>query len=93
MRRPAMVVSGGAVGSNDVPLFWALMITNARRAPWPGDVAVPDHLAAGLNIPCKVRTAKISTLEARSAELVGRLPNATIADVMARVSATVGATA
>lgn len=93
MRRPAMVVSSAVTGPHDLPLFWALMITNARRAEWPGDVPVPDFLAAGLNIPCKVRTAKISTLEARTAERVGRLPEATIADVMARVIATIGARA
>ena len=82
MRRPAMLLSQGLVGSPRAPLFCALMITNARRPDWPGDVLIPDHAEVGLNIACKVRTAKVETVEVRFAERVGRLPEQTLADVL-----------
>lgn len=70
--RPALVVAlrdGGPVGH----LIWALMITNAARPSWPGDIDIPDARRHGLLIPSKVRTAKISTVAADSVSLIGRL--------------------
>ena len=39
--RPALVVSSRPIGLAD-SLIWCLMITNARRAAWPGDIEIPD---------------------------------------------------
>ena len=89
MRRPAVVVSDGLVGSAAIPLAWALMITNAKRAPWPGDLLISDHVAVGLNIPCKVRTARVETIDAQAAEHVGRLPGDML-EVRRHVRATIG---
>jgi mRNA interferase MazF len=69
--RPALIVATGLGPAGT--LCWALMITNARRQSWPGDVAIGDHAAVGLPIPSKVRTAKIATLESRDAHWLGRL--------------------
>ncbi len=90
MRRPAMMLFQGLVGSPRVPLFCALMITNARRPDWPGDILIPDHVAVGLNISCKVRTAKVETVEARFAEHVGRLREQTLARVLDHARAALG---
>lgn len=85
-----MVFSDGLVGSPRVQLFWALMITNARRPAWPGDVPIQDYLAVGLNIPCKVRAAKVETVEVQFAERVGRLPEATLVAVLEHARAILG---
>lgn len=72
-QRPALVISNG-VGPEGA-LFWALMITAAENAPWPGDVKIgnsPD--VTGLPIPSIVRTAKVATVEAAVASQIGRLP-------------------
>lgn len=69
--RPALIVAAG-LGAQGA-LCWALMITNAKRPEWPGDVSISDHEAIGLPIPSKVRTAKIATLEGRNAHRLGRL--------------------
>jgi mRNA-degrading endonuclease toxin of MazEF toxin-antitoxin module len=37
--RPALVVSGKMVGPED-GLLWAMMITNALRPDWPGDLMI-----------------------------------------------------
>jgi mRNA interferase MazF len=55
-------------------LLWLLMITSAENRGWPGDVAVSDLQAAGLPAPSIIRPAKIATVEARDAELLGILP-------------------
>jgi hypothetical protein len=54
-------------------VLWVLMITSAERAAWPGDVAVSDLAEAGLPVSCFVRTEKIATVDARFAEVAGRL--------------------
>lgn len=85
--RPALVVSHRPTGPDGL-LVWALMITNAARARWPGDIPVPDHAAAGLPVPSVIRTAKIATIEARVAEPAGTLPHAMMAAVNAALAAT-----
>jgi mRNA interferase MazF len=51
-----------------------MMITNALRASWPGDLVIEDHATAGLLIPSKVRTAKLATIDTAQASPLGRLP-------------------
>lgn len=70
--RPALVLTREPIGLEGL-LIWLAMITNAKRKPWPGDVEILGHAAAGLPIPSVVRTAKIATLEAASADRIGRL--------------------
>jgi mRNA interferase MazF len=73
-RRPALVVSHGAVGEVD-SLLWVVMITSAANRPWAGDVSLADEYQdVGLPIPSVVRPAKIATIEARHADRIGRLP-------------------
>jgi mRNA interferase MazF len=74
--RPALVISREPLGPDGL-LAWALMITNAGREFWPGDVVIPNAEAHGLLIPSKVRTAKVSPIEAARASLLGRLDNET----------------
>lgn len=70
--RPALVVA--APGTERIgPLLWVLMITSAANRGWPGDVPIEDLVAAGLPTPSLVRTAKIATIEAGSAEPLGSL--------------------
>ena len=83
--RPALVLTREPVGPGGL-LIWVVMITNARRKPWPGDVAIEDHEAAGLPVPSVIRTAKIATLEAASATRIGRLSGDQIVAVREHVS-------
>jgi mRNA interferase MazF len=82
--RPALVVASN-IGPDGM-LLWAAMITNAEREGWPGDVAIADHTALSLPIPSKVRTAKIATLQAGDATLLGKLPDATFDAVKAQIN-------
>ena len=82
--RPALVISNGAIG-DDKSLVWVTMITSAENRRWPGDHLIMDLAKAGLPIPSVVRTAKVTTVEARDAEPVGQLDDALIAEVMATV--------
>jgi mRNA interferase MazF len=85
--RPAVVLSEGAVGAG---LFWAAMITSAENEAWPGDYAIDDLTNAGLPIPSVVRTAKIATLEAKSAQTVGRVDELLMRRILAAVLANLG---
>jgi len=81
-RRPALVVSDGAIGNG--MFLWVLMITSEGNRPWPGDVSLGDKYSdASLPAPSRVRTLKIATIEASSAEAIGRLD----ADSMSHVRA------
>lgn len=72
-RRPALVVAApDPMGARE--LLWVLMVTSAAHRGWPGDVVVSDFRAAGLPAASIVRSAKIATIEARDAELIGHLP-------------------
>jgi mRNA interferase MazF len=75
--RPALVVTHRPIGPEDM-LIWVLMITNARRKRWPGDIRVEDHETAGLPIPSVVRTAKLATLETAGADKIGRVAEGTL---------------
>jgi mRNA interferase MazF len=70
--RPALIVSNSPLGSDGM-LVWALMITNAARQDWPGDIMIDDYVAAGLNHPSKIRTAKLATLDAKTANKLGSI--------------------
>jgi mRNA interferase MazF len=87
--RPALVVSNGPVGANDA-LLWVVMITSADNRPWAGDCPIAAFAEAGLPIPSVVRPAKITTIEARDAERVGRLDAALTAQVMRTIGACLG---
>lgn len=79
--RPALVIARRPT-DGDLVLLWALMITNAIRPGWDGDVMIEDWRSVGLIIPSKVRTAKISSTEERSATSLGKLDAETWRAVM-----------
>ena len=72
-RRPGLVVAiPDAAGAPD--LLWVLMVTSAANGGWPEDVLISDLKQAGLPAASVVRTAKIATIKAQDAELIGSLP-------------------
>jgi mRNA interferase MazF len=87
--RPALVVSDGPVG-DDHTLLWVAMITSATHRPWPGDHPIEAFAEAGLPIPSVVRSAKITTIEARNADGVGRLDSDVLSRVMTTIATTLG---
>lgn len=81
-RRPAVVLSI-PIGPPDSPHYLLGMITSARNAPWPLDVALQDLTSAGLPAPSVARMklftldqqlilAKIGTLAADDQKTVAR---------------------
>jgi len=70
--RPALVIVAGDIQRLH-GLVWVLMITSAGNKGWPGDVEITDTIAAGLGVPSVVRSAKVMTVEAKTAELLGAL--------------------
>ena len=82
--RPALILASG-LGA-DAELCWALMITNAERPVWLGDVPIADHEACHLPIPSKIRTEKIATLATARVNLLGRLDAETMKRVRAAVA-------
>ena len=82
--RPALVISSQPVGPNGL-LLWALMITNAERPQWPGDIMIPNAEQLGLLIPSKIRTAKIAPVETSKASLIGTLDARTLQQVRRQV--------
>jgi mRNA interferase MazF len=88
-RRPALVVSDGAVGSG--MLLWVLMITSEGNRPWPGDVSLGEGFpGAGLPAPSMVRTLKIATIEATAAERIGSITPSLLATVRSEVGRVLG---
>ena len=61
-RRPAVVVSVSGLEA-DLGLLWLAMVTSAPGALRMGDARVTDLAAAGLAVPCRVRAAKLATLD------------------------------
>lgn len=61
-RRPAVVVSAPRVEA-DHGLLWLAMVTSAPGASRLGDAAITDLAASGLTVPCRVRGAKLATLD------------------------------
>lgn len=70
--RPALVIAHHA-HSGLPALLWVLMITSASHRSWFGDVAISDMKGAGLSVASIVRSAKVATIEAADAALIGRL--------------------
>ena len=87
--RPAVVI--GSRDSVVGPLLWTLMVTNALRPSWSGDVPILDAERKGLLVPCKVRTSKVVTVMASRAERLGRLDGQTLSGVREQVRAAVAA--
>ena len=84
--RPALLLA--AIGPAAAPfVLWVLMITSAQGRPWPQDVAIPDHLAAGLPAPSVIRCAKIATIDATRAEVKGHVSPDGLAQVRQTVAA------
>lgn len=71
-RRPALVVSHAALQSEH-DLLWVLMITSADNRGWQGDVEIADLKLAGLPVTSVIRTAKIATIDASHAQLLGKV--------------------
>lgn len=88
--RPALVVSTGGIGEN-AGLLWVVMITSADNRPWPGDVAFDGaEPEAGLPAPSVIRPCKIATIEARHAQLLGRIAPARLERVTLTVRSHLG---
>jgi mRNA interferase MazF len=72
--RPALVI-GAFAPAPQIDLLWVLMITSSANKGWQGDVSLEARFAeCGLEVPCVVRTAKVSTVEAGRARKSGELP-------------------
>jgi mRNA interferase MazF len=87
--RPALVIVAGELLKCH-GLLWVVMITSARHRGWPGDIEVQDLMTTGLGVPSIVRTAKIMTVEAENAELIGGLLGPQRREVSAQVFANMG---
>jgi mRNA interferase MazF len=88
-RRPAVVVSGEAVGR--AGFVWIVMVTSARNAPMAGDWPILDLAAAGLAVPSVVRPVKIACIEpSRILRAIGALPAAATDELCARLRALIG---
>ena len=89
-RRPAVVVSGGAL-EDQAGVLWLAMITSTTRPLALGDAPVADLTAAGLKVPCRVRAAKLATLDLnRVLRRSGRLAPADAAAVRSALQACAG---
>lgn len=80
-RRPALVVSSGAIGETGA-LLWVVMITSAENRAWPGDISIPNYERSGLPAASVVRPFKIATIEARHADRIGKIAKPTLRHVM-----------
>ena len=83
--RPALVISQDGLGP-DGAWLWVAMITAAANRPWPEDWPIDDFAKTGLPIPSVVRPAKITTIEAKNAEIVGRLDRAERLEIISRIA-------
>jgi mRNA interferase MazF len=88
--RPALVISAGGIGEN-AALLWVVMITSAENRGWPDDIQLGElYREAGLPSPSIIRPSKLATIEARHAELLGRLDSRLLSVVMLRVQLNLG---
>lgn len=87
--RPALVLTAAPVGLSG-PLMWTAMITNADHEHWPGDFVIEGAERLGLIIPSKVRTAKVTTIETKTASLIGTLPAVMLETVRTHVRSHLG---
>jgi len=88
-RRPALVIAADKIEAAH-GLIWLIMITSAENRGWPDDVRISDLRAAGLPVPSIIRAAKIATVDARDAQLLGTLPIADREAVASRLRAILG---
>ena len=86
--RPALVIVAGDILRHH-GLLWVLMITSAPKHPGPGDIAFDDPQATGL-VASVIRTAKIMTVQARAASVIGTLNGAQRTEVGEQVFANMG---
>lgn len=84
-RRPALVVSQSSL-TEQHGLLWVVMITSAEHRAWGGDVGIANLSKAGLPVASVVRTAKIATIEARDAEVLGSVDRRTRNAVIRRIA-------
>ena len=85
-----MVVSKRPI-EGQTPLLWVLMITSAANRGWPYDVSLEERFSeCGLAVPCLIRTAKISTVEAGRGRKTGKLPPDLLKLVQAKFASHVG---
>jgi mRNA interferase MazF len=87
--RPALVVATPAA-TDTFGIVWVLMITSARHAPWPDDVAITNLAAAGLSRPSVIRTGKIAAIDSRLVTTIGRLSEPNRASVSERLKQHIG---
>lgn len=88
--RPALVISTRSLGG-EAELLWVLMITSAANQGWPDDISLDvDFETSGLSVPCVIRVAKMSTIEAKSARALGRVPEAIVDLVKAKLAGFLG---
>lgn len=86
-RRPAVVVSTPEFEA-ELGLVWLAMVTSAPGPLRLGDAIVADLTSAGLGVPCRVRGAKLATLDrGRVLRRAGALSAADAAAVSAAVRA------
>lgn len=84
-RRPAVVVSHPSLETS-AGAIWLAMVTSAPGPLRLGDATVTDLAAAGLSVACRVRAAKIATLDcARVIRCAGALAPADAAAVIAAI--------
>lgn len=82
--RPAVVVSTARF--QDLHgLLWVVMITSADNRGWPDDLPVANLKLAGLPVPSIIRSAKIATIDASDASMLGRLSAAQVRQVTAQI--------
>ncbi len=89
--RPALVIVAGEIFKQH-GLLWVVMITSARHRGWPGDIEIEDLMTTGLGTPSIIHTAKIMTVEAEGAELIGGFLGEQRRQVSAQVFANMGLT-
>jgi mRNA interferase MazF len=82
--RPGLAIATPAA-TDTFGIVWILMITSARHARWPDDVAVDDLAAAGLSHASVIRTGKIAAIDARLLATIGRLAKPNRAAVTERL--------
>lgn len=72
--RPALVIRQ-VQPATGIDLLWVLMITSAANKGWGGDISLEERFAeCGLEVPCVIRTAKVTTIESKRVRRAGALP-------------------
>lgn len=87
--RPALVISAEEIERRH-GLLWVAMITSAQNRAWAGDVAVESSGRAGLPAPSVIRGAKIATIDAGNATLLGKVSARTRRRVIAGIARGLG---